>query len=90
MKAKLVDLNLIRTLNKGGTVLTRNLRDVTVWDIYQHVPFDMPQTMSGQKAWETDLAQKLGKIMGCSQEYLQVDLETLFATGAIEQLREEE
>lgn len=77
-KARLMDLNLIRPLDKGGLVLSRDLKEVSVWDLYQSVPFDMPVRMGGDKAWEHNLTERLNKISGRSMEYLKMDLETLF------------
>jgi membrane protein len=77
-KARLMDLNLIRPLDKGGLVLSRDLKEVSVWDLYRSVPFDMPVRMGGDKAWEHNLTERLDKISGRSMEYLNMDLETLF------------
>lgn len=77
-KARLTELNLIKSLDKGGVVLSKDLKEVTVWDLYQQVPYDMPVTIGGEKSWEHDLAERLGKISGRGMDYLKMDLETLF------------
>lgn len=78
LKARLVELGLIKSVDKGGLVLSRDLKELSVWDLYQAVPFDMPGTVGGDKFWEHALAEKLEKIAGRSKEYLRMDLESLF------------
>ncbi|MEX1237531.1 MAG: YihY family inner membrane protein [Pseudomonadales bacterium] len=77
-KAILMGLNLIKPLAKGGLVLSRDLKEVSLWDLYRSVPFDMPQQMGGDKSWEHNLTERLYKISDRSMEYLKLDLESLF------------
>lgn len=78
LKAMLVDLNLIRPLDRGGIVLSRDLKELSVWELYQAVPFDMPRTVGGDKPWEQHLRNKLQKISSRSEEYMKLSLENLF------------
>ena len=77
-KMRLTNLNLIRGLDRGGLVLSRDLKELTVWELYRQVPFDMPQSMGGEKEWEKMLAARLEKISDRSQEDLQVSLDALY------------
>lgn len=81
-KSRLTALNLVKALERGGLVLTRDLKEISVWDLYRRVPFDMPTTMGGEKPWEKMLAQRLQKISGRSHEYLQMSLDSLFSGEA--------
>ena len=78
LKAVLVNLNLIKPLDRGGIVLSRDLKEISVWELYQLVPYDMPKTIGGNTPWEHDLAKRLEHISGGAQEDLGIDLETLF------------
>lgn len=78
LKAMLMDLDLVKAVDGGGIVLTRDLKDISVWDLYQRVPFDMPQHVGGSNAWEIALNDRLSKITGRSSEYLKLSLESLF------------
>ncbi len=78
LKAMLMDLELIKTVDGGGIVLTKDLRNMSVWELYESVPFDMPQSVGGDNAWEQALNDKLGKITGRSSEYLRLSLDSLF------------
>jgi len=51
---------------------------MSLWDLYEHVPFDMPSTVGGDSAWEQALREKLKKITGRNQEDLKLSLESLF------------
>lgn len=79
-KASLTALNLIKPVERGGLVLSRDLNEISVWELYRLVPFDMPQTMGGEKAWEKMLAARLEQISGRAQEYLQMSLDALYRT----------
>ncbi|MDZ7687039.1 MAG: YihY family inner membrane protein [Gammaproteobacteria bacterium] len=78
LKALLVELGLIKSVDGGGIVLTRDLNEVSVWELYKQVPFDMPRTMNGDKPWEHALNDKLKHISDRNEEYLKLSLESLF------------
>ncbi len=78
LKAGLTELNLIKSIDNGGIVLCRDLAELSVWDLYQSVPFDLPCDIGGEKAWEKAFAEKLKKITGRNKEYLDMNLEALF------------
>lgn len=77
-KAQLAVLNLIKPVDGGGMVLSRDLKEISVWDLYRQVPFDMPHSMRGEKAWEKMLAEQLEKISGSSEAYLGMSLDSLY------------
>lgn len=81
LKARLTDLNLIKATDRGGLVLTRDLKEISVWDLYQAVPFDMPQAIGGDASWEHALAQRLARIAERNREDLEIDLESLFRSA---------
>lgn len=90
LKAMLVDLGLIKSIDGGGIVLTRDLKDLSVWELYQKVPFDMPTMAGGQHAWERALNDRLRKISGRNEEYLKLSLESLFQSTRPETVPDEE
>lgn len=88
LRALLMDLDLIKSVDGGGIVLTKDLKDISVWDLYQKVPFDMPQQVGGDLPWERALNDRLRKIVGNSSEYLKVSLESLFQSSRPETVQD--
>ncbi|HKI74733.1 MAG TPA: YihY family inner membrane protein [Pseudomonadales bacterium] len=80
-KERLTGIGLIKAVERGGLVLSKDLNEISVWELYRQVPFDMPQGMAGDKPWEKMLAARLEKISGRSKEYLQMSLDDLFRTA---------
>ncbi len=78
LKATLMDLGLIKNIDDGGIVLSKDLKEVSVWELYDRVPFDMPRSAGGDTPWESTLRDKLNKITGRNEEYLRLSLEDLF------------
>lgn len=84
-KARLVELNLIKPVERGGLVLVKDLGEISVWDLYSMVPFDMPRDIRGDKSWEKLLANNFYRISAQSEAYLRMDLASLYA-GRAEQV----
>jgi DNA-binding IscR family transcriptional regulator len=74
----LIALNLIRSVDKGGLVLSRDLREVSLWDLHQSSGWPMPATIKGSSPWERALAENLQTINQHNKALLKGDLESLF------------
>ena len=74
----LIALNLIRSVDKGGLVLSRDLREVSLWDLHQSSGWPMPTTIKGSSPWERALAENLQTINQHNKALLKGDLESLF------------
>lgn len=81
IKAQLMELGLIRTLDRGGMILAKDLNEVSVWDLYQHLAWPLPTNVKGERAWEKTLSQRFSDLHDQGQGGLQGDLETLFKEG---------
>lgn len=83
----LMTLNLIRTVDKGGLVLARNLGEMTLWELHTKLPWRLPgRSINGSSAWEKSLSETFESISGRNQEALGGDLASLFQSGQ-EQVR---
>lgn len=77
-KARLMALNLIKPVDRGGLILSRDLDEISVWGLYRQVPFDMPQTIGGDRGWEKLLAGRLKTLSEHGEEDLNISLEALY------------
>jgi membrane protein len=77
-KAELIDLNLIRVVDRGGLVLSRDLNEVSVWDLYVSLPWKLPTIVKGNKGWETKLSERFSDLYKGNKAVMDGDLETLF------------
>jgi membrane protein len=77
-RQSLVELDLIRVVDKGGLVLARDLSEVSFWDLYQRLPWPMPLQIKGQGAWESKLGEEIRNITEHNHALLKTDLESLF------------
>ena len=78
MRSKLMDLNLIRIVEKGGLVLSRDLNEVSIWDLYEQLDLPLPQQVKGDKSWEKKLSGRFSDLYEGSKSALREDLEGLF------------
>jgi len=83
-RQRLIKLNLIRSVDKGGLVLSRDLSEISVWELYQGLGWPMPEVVKGESAWEVVLAADVQRINQHNQDLLKVDLESLFRLGVKE------
>ena len=83
-RQRLIKLNLIRSVDKGGLVLSRDLSEISVWELYQGLGWPMPEVVKGESAWEVVLAADVQRINRHNQDLLKVDLESLFRLGVKE------
>jgi len=78
-RQKLIELNLIRAVDKGGLMLSRDLSEITLWELYKILPWPLPaQSHHGDSEWEKKLSETFTDISGRNMGLLDIDLETLF------------
>jgi len=78
-RQQLVGLNLIRSVEKGGLVLLKDLSEITIWDLYDKLPWPLPaQSIDGRSKWEESLSETFKSIAEHNQGVLGTDLESLF------------
>jgi membrane protein len=80
-KHQLIELNLIRAVEKGGLVLSKDLGEISVWDLYTSLPWKLPTTVKGDKGWEKKLSERFTSLYKDSRSAMEGDLETLFKTN---------
>ncbi len=78
-KERLMELDLIRAVDRGGMVLSKDLSELTVWELYRALPWPLPVEMKGESDWGLDLSNRFDELSGQTREKLSDDLETLFA-----------
>ncbi|MFT6016060.1 MAG: membrane protein, partial [Candidatus Azotimanducaceae bacterium] len=81
IKAQLMEMGLIRSLDRGGMILAKDLNEVSVWDLYQTLNWRLPPDIKGEHAWEKTLSSQFSELYKRSSNDLQGDLETLFKEG---------
>ena len=77
-KQQLIDLNLIRAVDRGGMVLSKDLNEVSVWDLYTSLPWKLPTIVKGDKGWEKKLSERFTDLYEDNRSVMNGDLETLF------------
>ena len=78
-RQQLVALNLIRSVEKGGLVLLKDLSEITIWELYEKLPWPLPaQSIDGRSGWEATLSESFKSISDRNQGVLGTDLESLF------------
>lgn len=78
-KRQLLALGIIRNVDRGGLVLSKDLNEVSFWALYQALPFSLPEGFREPAGgWENQLGDRLGDLSASGQASLQVDLEQLF------------
>ena len=78
-KSRLLTLGLIRVVEKGGLVLSKDLNEVTLWSLYRDLPWPLPAgfTVAGE-AWEKQVNEKLTKSFEERRVMFELDLEQLY------------
>lgn len=78
-RQKLMELNLIRSVDKGGLMLSKDLSEITLWELYKLLPWPLPaQSHHGDSEWEKKLSETFADISGRNRRLLDIDLESLF------------
>lgn len=81
-KSHLLSLGLIRSVEKGGLILSKDLNEVTFWSLYLASPWPLPARFSSAlEGWESEMSKTLNDIFESSQSRLELDLEKLFRGG---------
>jgi len=78
----LSSLDLIVRKDDGGFMLARDLRNVTLLDLYRRLPEDIDVPTLDRVEGLDDAVQRLKSFAGASNETLSVDLDRLYAEGA--------
>ena len=78
-KSRLLTLGLIRVVEKGGLVLSKDLNEVTLWSLYRDLPWPLPAgfTVAGE-VWEKLVNEKLTKSYEERRTVFELDLELLY------------
>lgn len=78
-KSRLLALGLIRGVDRGGLVLSKDLNEVTFWELYQSLPWPLPRGFIAEgDGWENRINEKLSELFDDSESSLKLDLEALF------------
>jgi len=77
-KHQLIELNLIREVERGGLVLSQDLNEVSVWDLYVSLPWKLPTIVKGDKGWEKKLSDRFSDLYTSNRMAMDGDLESLF------------
>ncbi len=78
-KSRLLGMGLIRSVDRGGLVLSKDLNEVTFWELYRELPWPMPPGFTAQKeTWEEVIHNKLLESYEDRRSAFDLDLERLF------------
>jgi membrane protein len=78
-RQQLVELGLIRSVEKGGLVLLKDLSEISLWELYEKLPWPLPTPSVDEKSgWEASVSETFKSISGRNQGVLETDLESLF------------
>lgn len=78
-KSRLLGLGLIRSVDRGGLVLSKDLNEVSFWELYRDLPWPMPAgfTRPGD-GWESMVNERLEASYEDRRKAFDLDLERLF------------
>ncbi|MBV1877861.1 MAG: YihY family inner membrane protein [Pseudomonadales bacterium] len=77
-RSMMIERKLIRIVDRGGMVLSKDLNQVSIWDLYTALPWQLPQWVKGDKDWEKKLSECFAVLYKTNRAVLQDDLEQLF------------
>jgi membrane protein len=78
-KSRLLTLGLIRVVEKGGLVLSKDLNEVTLWSLYRDLPWPLPGGFTvADEVWEKLVNEKLRKSYEERRMVFELDLEQLY------------
>ena len=75
----LMNLNLIRVVDKGGMVLTKDLADMSLWQLHELSPWPLPRDVRAKGGWEKSLSDLFEEIEADNKARLAMNLEAVFA-----------
>ena len=82
-KSRLLTLGLIRVVDKGGLVLSKDLNEVTLWSLYKDLPWPLPAGfIVADEIWEKLIDEKLTKSYEERRIAFELDLEQLYRGAA--------
>jgi len=59
-------------------ILSKDLGEISVWDLYTNLPWKLPATVKGEKGWEKKLSERFTDLYKENRSAMGGDLETLF------------
>ncbi|MGV0036279.1 MAG: YihY family inner membrane protein [Candidatus Azotimanducaceae bacterium WSBS_2022_MAG_OTU7] len=78
-KTRPMTLGLIRVVDKGGLVLSKDLNEVTLWSLYKDLPWPLPAGfIVADEIWEKLIDEKLTKSYEERRIAFELDLEQLY------------
>ena len=78
-KSRLIGLGIVRPVEKGGLVLSKDLNEVTLWELYEALPWSLPEGFNNSReGWETTVDQSLDELGSAGRAALEINLERLF------------
>ena len=78
-KGRLLAMGLIRPVERGGFVLSKDLNEVTFWELYRELPWPMPSGFTRHhEGWEEIIHRKLSESCRQRRAAFELDLEKLF------------
>ncbi|MDC0067747.1 YihY family inner membrane protein [Gammaproteobacteria bacterium] len=78
-KSRLLTLGLIRVVEEGGLVLSKDLNEVTLWSLYRDLPWPLPAGFTvADEGWERRVNEKLIKSYEERRVMFELDLEQLY------------
>ena len=83
-------MNIIRVVAEGNLVLSKDLKKVSVWDLYKAFPWQLPREVRGNKDWERKLSERFNVLYRDGEAKLGGDLESLFEVTQSEELTQEQ
>lgn len=84
-KSQMLELGLIRPVDRGGLVLSKDLKELTLWQLYDELPWPLPLNFNESSAgWETTVNKRLADILDKGQSSLDMELETLFRSNTVQ------
>tara|TARA_B100001971_G_C18233930_1_gene565816 strand:+ start:262 stop:1491 length:1230 start_codon:yes stop_codon:yes gene_type:complete len=78
-RSRLLKLNFIQPVDKGGYVLSQDLSKISVWDFFSSLPWPLPERgILLDRYWKKDLSDLLQSITQHSKAETDLDLVSLF------------
>ena len=74
----MMELNLIRQVEKSELVLSKNLGELSIWELYSRLPWQLPRDVGGDSPWEEKLSYLFSALYERNRAELSQDLESLF------------
>ena len=78
IRSLMMELNLIRQVEKSGLVLSKNLGELSIWELYSRLPWQLPRDVGGDSPWEAKLSHLFSALYERNRAELSQDLESLF------------